>query len=124
MVETKCFLCFILLVAVYSVFSDNIVISVTSTSKEYWVPRVTTTIEIATAEVIQNVLGQLCYIFHRSYEMAKYKENYPCETQAHNLLLYETTRKRRLYAQTNKGTPITLEHYMIKNNTQFLLFYS
>ena len=95
----------------------------TSTSKEYWVPRVTTTIEISPEESIMNALGQLCFIFHRSYEMAKYKENYPCETQAHHLLLYEIQRKRRLYAQSSKGTLITLQHYFIANHTEFLLFY-
>ena len=97
---------------------------VTSTSKEYWVPRVTTIIQIPKTETIHSILGQLCFIFHRSFEMARYKESYPCETQADNLLLYERATNQRLYSQGKNGEWIGLDHYHIKNDTELMLYYS
>lgn len=99
----------------------NVIVNITSTSKEYWVPRVTATIQLPQSETIHNILGQLCFIFHRSYEMSRYKENYPCETQANNLLLYE--KKRRLYTTTKDGKPIRLRRFGIKNGTELMLYY-
>ncbi|XP_057317722.1 uncharacterized protein LOC130662851 [Hydractinia symbiolongicarpus] len=112
---------FVSLIICWKAKGHNVIVNVTSTSKEYWVPRVTATIQLPQSETIHNILGQLCFIFHRSYEMSRYKENYPCETQANNLLLYE--KKRRLYTTTKDGKPIRLRRFGIKNGTELMLYY-
>ncbi len=99
-------------------------IVVTSTSKEYWVPKVKVTLLVDEGETIKNIVDQLCFIFHRSTEMAKYKENYPCDKRSNMLLLYKKKHMRRMYTTNKDGSMIRLNYYNTRNGTEFLLNYS
>ena len=98
--------------------------TVTSTSKEYWVPKVKVTLLVDEDKTIKSIVEQLCYIFHRSYEMSKYKENYPCHKRSNMLLLYKKKHMKRMYSKKRDGSQIRLRHYRIKNGTEFILNYS
>ena len=99
-------------------------IVVTSTSKEYWVPRVRVNILVNENETIKAIIDQLCFIFHRSLEMAKYKENYPCDKRSDMLMLFIKKHMRRMYSAKKDGTLVKINHYGVRNGTEFLLNYS
>ena len=102
----------------------NIIMSVTSTSKEYWVPRVRVTVEVKKGDTVANILGQLCYIFHRSAVMRDYKENFPCETRSRHLLLHEIEKDQRIYPGVRDGKSLTLDDFNVRDNAEYLLYYS
>ena len=95
----------------------------TSVGKGYWVPHGKATVEVLFNQTIHSILLQLCYIFHRSYDMSVYKENYPCKAHAEKLMLYEVKTNKRLYSVNKDSKMLTLEFYKIKNNTKFKLYY-
>ena len=102
----------------------EIVIKVTSASKEYWVPRVKVSLLVEESKTIKGLIDELCFIFHHSYEMSKYKENYPCHKRSNMLLLYRREDKKRMYRKRRDGTFMKLSNYKIKNGTEFVLNYS
>lgn len=99
-------------------------LEVTSASKEYWVPRVKLSLLADESKTIKALVDELCFIFHHSYEMSKYKENYPCHKRSNMLLLYRLSDKKRMYRKRRDGTYMSLKNYKIKNGTKFILNYS
>ena len=95
-----------------------------SASKEYWVPKVKVTLLANVSKSIKGLIDELCLIFHHSYEMSKYKENYPCHKRSKKMLLFEKKHMRRMYRKKKNGILMKLSDYRIKNGTEFILNYS